>query len=213
MSIQSDWKNPLPESYIDYLNKRNVFNAPFINPDQDFFHIVESNQLVIPWYNDDGDIIYYQKRNMYKNPSMKYLFPKNMFKPIAGLDNIDISFKYIICFEGFFDSIFVKNGVCIGGKNLTNNQKKLIKDRYPYHKIVLAFDNDSAGMNAMLKEYNESSSNVSFLYWFDKSEFKDINDHIINTNDNIFDTPDKLLPMIISGAKLKLFLSKMRIKK
>lgn len=57
---------------------------------------------------------------------MKYLFPKDKKKLIAGLDNIDISWPYIIVFEGFYDSLFVKNGICSGTKSITDYQLKLI---------------------------------------------------------------------------------------
>ena len=73
---------------------------------------------------------------------MKYIFPKGTKKTIAGLDNIDVSFPYIIVFEGYYDSVFVKNGVCVGTKAITDYQLSLIKQRYPHHQIVISFDND-----------------------------------------------------------------------
>lgn len=51
---------------------------------------------------------------------MKYIFPKDKKKLVAGLDNIDVSFPYIILLEGFYDSVFVKNGVCVGTKAVTD---------------------------------------------------------------------------------------------
>ena len=54
------------------------------------------------------------------------MFPKGKKKLIAGLDNIDISWPYIIVFEGFYDSLFVKNGICSGTKSITDYQLKLI---------------------------------------------------------------------------------------
>jgi len=68
-----------------------------------------------------------------KNGSLKYIFPKNEKKIVAGLDNIDITWPYVIVFEGYYDSIFVKNGVCVGTKSITDYQLKLIRERYPHH--------------------------------------------------------------------------------
>lgn len=51
---------------------------------------------------------------------MKYIFPKDKKKLVYGLDNIDISWPYIIVFEGVYDSVFVKNGISVGTKAITD---------------------------------------------------------------------------------------------
>lgn len=205
LDVLPNWSKDLPDNYIKYLTDRGIFDAPYLPDDYEFMWIPEVNQLVIPWYDRD-DMIYYQKRNMSKGSTLKYIFPKDTFKPVAGLDSVDISFKYIICFEGFLDSIFCKNGVCIGGKNITPHQRKLIKERYPHHEIVLAFDNDNAGFDAMIKQTEKSRSD-KYLYWANRSICKDVNDHVLKYKSNMFNNVEDLLSMIMSGAKLKLCLS------
>lgn len=51
---------------------------------------------------------------------MKYIFPKDSKKLVFGLDNIDVSWPYVICFEGVYDSLFVKNGIATGTKSLSD---------------------------------------------------------------------------------------------
>lgn len=60
-----------------------------------------------------------------------------------------MSFPYIFVFEGFYDSVFVKNGIAVGTKAITDYQLSIIKDRYPKHQVVISFDNDESGIQSM----------------------------------------------------------------
>lgn len=140
---------------------------------------------------------------------MKYIFPKDSKKLVAGLDNVDISWPYIICFEGYYDSLFVKNGVCLGTKSITSYQLKLIKERFPKHHIVISFDNDEAGIASMVKLI-QRPNDFKFFRWFnEKTQEKDINDFIKASGDvNAFSKKDILAPMIVDKLVMKMWLMK-----
>jgi len=199
--IPASWYNPLSESAKSYLDNRMIFDAPFIG-DTSFYSCFDKNNLeyiLIPWKFKDVDV-YYQINDFMKHGERKYIFPYNKTKMIFGLDNIDRSFKYIICFEGVYDSLFVKNGIAIGGKSITNNQRILLKSLFPHHKIVMALDNDVAGKEAALKQIDEDPS-LCFFNWAKKyPNVKDINDLVINMNRVDLFVDDKEVESLICGS-------------
>ena len=126
--IKSSWKNDLSENAKIYLDKRLVTKAPFLTDKLYSVYDKEQNEyILIPWKINSIDA-YWQINDFEHHDKLKrkYIFPKDSEKLIYGLDNIDLSFPYIICFEGVYDSLFVKNGICIGGKYLTKLQKEII---------------------------------------------------------------------------------------
>lgn len=202
-------KYELPQSAIEELTRRKIYEAPFLPKDYKFYYAKSktTDYIVIPWLYNDLEF-YYQLRTLSGPSASKYLFPKNLRKAIFGLDSIDPGFPYVVCFEGVFDSIFVKNGIAIGGKYLTPYQKWIISSRYPKHKIVFSFDNDPAGVNAT-KKILATNSNYYFLDWFGESNgCKDINDYVMKTGENPFKDENFIKSHIISGLKMQLSLNK-----
>lgn len=213
--VKQEWKNELSDSAREYLDKRLVTKSPFYKYNSFYSCYTKSTNreyILIPWVVNGVDA-YYQLNDFHKyNPNMKYIFPKSLKKLVYGLDNIDTSWPYIIVFEGVYDSLFVKNGVAVGTKSISESQLDMITKRYPKHKIVIAFDNDKSGLEASIK-YIKRQENFYFFKWFntDTTE-KDINEYIINHGDvNIFSDKSKLETMIISKFEMKLFLTKNRI--
>lgn len=209
--VNKVWKNELTEDAKNYLKNRLVFDAPFLK-DKKFFSVYdkENNEYIfIPWIVN-GTEAYYQINDFKKVDKFgrKYSFPKDTEKLIYGLDDIDISWPYIICFEGVYDSLFVKNGVCIGGKFLTAFQEKLLKERYPRHQIVLSFDNDEAGLTAMKKSIIEHPIDFKYFKWFSgETKQKDINDFVLSSgNVHSFENKEDLEKMIVSSIEMKVFL-------
>jgi len=126
---------------------------------------------------------------------------------VFGLDNIDVSWPYIIAFEGVYDSLFVKNGIATGTKSLTDLQVKLITKRYPHHKIVVSFDNDVAGICAMSKLIKQNKKYKYFRWFNANTKQKDINDYVLAKGDvNIFADQKKLEKMIVDPLLMKLYL-------
>ena len=209
--VKPEWKQGLSEKAMEYLTKRKVFESPFLGK-RKFYSVTAKSgieYILIPWALNSID--YYYQLNDFQHldkAGRKYIFPRNTEKPIYGLDEIDLTWPYIIVFEGVYDSLFVKNGVCSGGKTLTDFQYSLIKERYPNHEIVLAFDNDRAGMEAIARKISQDVGKFKYFKWFDNTIVeKDINDRIIALNDlNAFSNKVYLEKMIVSSVEMKMFL-------
>ena len=209
-AIKPEWKNPLTEIASKYLNDRKVLDAPFLKGK--LYSVFDKNKneyILIPW-KINGIDAYYQVNDFRHNDSLgrKYIFPSGKEKLVYGLDNIDLSFPYIICLEGVYDSLFIPNAVAIGGKSLTKFQHELISKRYPNHQIVLSFDNDEAGFSAMAKEIRKNPTEFKYLKWFgENTKEKDINDFILKKNNaEAFKDKKIVEKMIISSITMKMFL-------
>lgn len=216
LGIPDFLKHKLTEQGYEYLNNRRIFEAPNLDHDAPFYSCAKKthgnvyNAITIPWRFDCEDY-FYQLRFIddIALPFGKYFFPNKqktgVDKPVYGLDMVDVSFPYVICFEGVFDSIWVRNGVAIGGKNLSDYQRKLINTRYPRHKIVFAFDNDGPGKAAYLSCAEKYPFDL-FLNWFDKSDgCKDINELILKCgNVNAMMDASELESMIESAMALRM---------
>lgn len=211
--VKPEWKKPLSEKATEYLKNRLVLDAPFLKePLYSYFSKNGGEYILIPWKMNGVDAYFqindFQKLN--KN-GLKYIFPKDREKLIYGLDNIDMSFPYLICFEGVYDSLFIPNGIAIGGKNLTNLQSSILKKRFPNHKVVLALDNDKPGLIATGRALERpTTSRALFFKWFDQNtKPKDINDMVkAENNVNIFRDESYVESLIVDSITMKMWLSK-----
>ena len=207
--INPDWKNTLSEKAKEYLEKRKVLSAPFLKePLYSCYTKNKDEYIMIPWKLNGVDA-YYQLNDFQKLHSLKYIFPKNKTKLLYGLDNIDISWKYILVFEGVYDSLFVKNGIACGTKKLSANQLNIIKERYPNHQIVIAFDNDIPGLTSIARLLDENNGFKYFLWFNQNTKQKDINDYVLFKNNvNMFIDPKVLEKFIIGKLSMRTYLLK-----
>ena len=135
------------------------------------------------------------------------MFPKNKRKLLYGLDNVDPTYKKIFVFEGVYDSLFVKNGICSGTKAITDFQMKLIKSRWPQHEICISFDNDAAGFSSMMKAIEQDRSSKFFVWYNASTKEKDINEAVIAADDvSMFVDPTKLDSMVFDKLQMKLWM-------
>jgi hypothetical protein len=219
LPIPTVMKNPLTQRGLDYLNNRLILKSPNL-PDYAKFYsamyrpksLYSTNDkayevIVIPWYIDGREWSYQWRFLDNDIPFAKYGFPKNCGKKIYGIDSISTSFPYIICCEGVFDSLWVKNGIAVGGKTLTEYQRSLLKERFPKHRIVYGFDNDVHGINAMFK-ISGNDKNALIFYWKHLSNgAKDLNDFAISGNSEYFFNTDNLMKCIYNPVQLKMLLN------
>lgn len=206
-AVKPEWKSPLSKDALEYLGKRMVTSAPFLKEDLYSCQCRMGEYILIPWIVN-GVEAYYQLNDYKKLGQLKYVFPKNSKKLLYGLDNVDMSWPYIICFEGVYDSLFVKNAVACGTKSITDYQMRLISERYPNHQICVSFDNDEPGITAMAR-FIERGSDVKFLKWFGKGTcVKDINERVMETGNPLeFADAKKLESMIETPLQMKMWLA------
>jgi len=203
----------LPPHAYAYLQQRKILEAPFLYPDMEFMYDEATDRLIIPWYFNEKPL-YYQKRTL-SNASPPYLFPK-LDKSVFNIDMIDPTFPFIFVLEGAFDAIFVKNGVAIGGKSLSDYQYALLKERWPKHKLVYFFDNHRykdemigpAPMYKHLLKLAERDPNAKFVLWPEQlSMVKDVNQWVVAGGKNIFASRTWMEKNTINALKLKFIIT------
>lgn len=180
-------------------------------------------EFILIQYIWDDNCIYHQLGNFNKydikgQGAVKYIFPKDeninfQQKPVFNIGNVDVSHHSIYCTEGVFDSLFIKNGVALGGRSLTDYQYKMLTELYPRHKIVLAFDHDYAGMSSSIK-HAEKYPNISFLDISDLMEAagtKDVNDFVkVSGREDVFMNEKFLKARTISAFQVEMKLKLQR---
>lgn len=108
---------------------------------KDFIH---KNRLVLPFYDYRGKVAWYQTRAMYAKDEKdrpKYMSKLNSERSVFGLDKINGQIDYIFIFEGPIDSMFVKNGVAMGGISMSDKQQEQMS-RFSLHEKIWVLDNE-----------------------------------------------------------------------
>lgn len=138
--------------YTDYLKSRNILcllESYKLYCSDDYKY---KNSIMIPVHNESGKFIWFEGRYIDKN-KRKYYRPKNVKKE-------NVLFNYhrikdsnsIIIFEGILDAMYMYYlgypATCIFGWNISNYQLSLIAN---FDSVIIAFDNDKAGIKGYLK--------------------------------------------------------------
>ena len=169
-----------------YLKHRRLLNA--INKPLAFYlcknDLIHNNRLIIPFYDANNEIIYYQSRSILsKDKKPKYLSKLHSEKSIFGLNNINSNIENIFIFEGPIDSCFVKNGIAVAGIqekskiNFNHLQQTQINSLNLYNKIWV-LDSQWIDKASLLKTQNLIDNNETVFIW-PKSigkKFKDFNE-------------------------------------
>jgi DNA primase len=181
--------NPIREQALEYLAKRKL-------PPENLNICTRGeyrNRLVIPYYNKDGELIYFNGRHLRDNFKPKYLGPPAEI----GVGKGDVLYfpqwpkenSLILLTEGEFDALTLFlcgfNTAACGGKALSERQVELLR---PY-KVCLAMDNDIAGKKATFQMGNtllESGFNKRLFYVAPRG-YKDWNDMLIYLNSDILE--------------------------
>ena len=214
--LDANWVvSELSESATTYLDSRRI---PIGSRDMlKTIKDINGREFLLIKYIWDDNCIYHQLGNFNKydikgQGSVKYIFPKDeninfQQKPVFNLGNVDVSHHSIYCTEGVFDSLFIKNGVALGGRSLTKFQYEMIHTCYPRHRIVLAFDNDAPGIQSSIR-YSELDPDVYFLdtsNLFEAAHVKDINDFVkVSNRMDIFMNTALLEKLTITPFMLKM---------
>lgn len=125
------------------------------------------NRIMIPIFNENGNIVAFGARSIEANQNPKYLnspdtLVYNKSNILYGLFHAKESIKEndsVILMEGYFDVISsqingVENCVASCGTALTQEHVKLISKYTPSRKIYLSFDTDKAGKMATNRNSN-----------------------------------------------------------
>jgi len=205
MSLKDYWidSNSDIDKFITY---RKILEAPYAPKNWKFYFDKREKRLVIPWLINN-QMKCYQLRSIYKNQSPKYKFPYDIDKPVFGIDKIDESFQYVFGLEGAFDSIWVKNGVALGGINPTAKQLEELNNTLC--TFVYMLDNQWVDKSSMKKTIRIASKdpNIKLFIWPKEFKCKDINEYVIKYKENPFNDENFLKKHIYNGVRALLLLN------
>jgi hypothetical protein len=177
---------------------------------------VHKNRLVIPFYNTEDEITFYQSRTIIKSnldKTPKYLSKINGDKSLYNINEITADLEYIFIFEGPIDAFFVKNGTAVAGiqeksdKMFSGIQESQINN-LKFHKRIWVLDSQWLDKASKLKTKKLIDNGETVFMWPEKigKSYKDINDVCIAANINQI-SPDFFIRNSHNGLKAKLMLS------
>lgn len=173
-------ENKIIKDVIEYINKRRLFSA--VNKPQTYYisltDKLHHNRLIIPFYNENNKIIFYQSRAIYEKDSdyARYLSKVDSNFSVFGINNISSTLDYIFLFEGPIDAMFVKNGLGIGGLSLSELQEKQL-EKFRLYKRIWILDNQMDNKD-VVRKYKELIDNGQRIFVMPDNfkEFKDLNE-------------------------------------
>jgi len=126
-----------------YLKRRGVTQEDMIKYHMGYCENGEyKNMIIIPSYDDKGNLNYFTARSFEKDPYRKYKNP-SVSRDIVPFEMfINWNSPLVLC-EGPFDAIAIKrNAIPLLGKNIqTNLMKKIVSSKV--EKIYIALDSDA----------------------------------------------------------------------
>jgi hypothetical protein len=215
--------NPIVNVCLNFIKSRRL-NTAINKPITYYLSLVDKvhkNRLILPFYDSNGDIIFYQTRTLLEKDSYekpKYLSKVGAEKSLYGVHNLDLFHDNVYIFEGPIDSFFIKNGLAVCGiqeeTNRTFNelQSKQITQLTTFKKIW-CLDNQWND-NASLKKSSilvDSGEHV-FIWPEAFKNYKDLNELCIKFNrDSI--NPELITKNTYSGLKAKILLTNIKNKR
>lgn len=197
---------------ITYLQNRRLYSAKY-RPKTFWLSLndfVQKDRLIIPFYDENGKIPFYQSRKLLEegNPA-KYISKYGADKTLFNLNKIDNSFDKIFLLEGPIDACFLKNAVGITGIAMTEQQKEQLQP-YFLHDKIWVLDNQwcDEASRKKTRELVELGERV-FIWPEELKKYKDINDYCIEHELDEFDHK-KILDNIYQGFSARIALSKIR---
>lgn len=173
--------NKYMRACITFMISRRI-NKAVNRPDNFYISLNDSlhkNRLCLPFVNESGNVEFYQTREITPvddNPLPKYIGKVGGTKTVFGVDKISEDLDYIFIFEGPIDSMFVRNGVAIGGVTANHTQLNTLKN-FPFHKKIWVLDNQHIDETAKdtTKQLLDNGETV-FIWKKGLESFKDFND-------------------------------------
>lgn len=177
---------------------------------------VHKNRLIIPFYNEENDIIFYQTRAIYDRDTRlrpKYLGKINGERSLFNINRIDPSIDSIFIFEGPIDAFFVKNAIAVAGiqensqKTFTQLQEQQLS-AYRLYKRIWVLDSQWQDSASRKKTEILIEQGETVFIWPEEigRQYKDINDLCIASNRAEI-KPSLFIKNSYNGIKAKLMLT------
>jgi hypothetical protein len=216
VQLQYYTDNKIVKAAQEFIKSRNLHIA--VNSPRTFYvsltDYVHKNRLVIPFFDFDRKIVFYQTRllNVKTHNSAKYISKINSEKSLFNIDQISPDLDKIFIFEGPINACFVPNGIAVAGIQeksdilYTSKQKEQI-DKFPFYDKIWVLDSQWIDKAAYLKTQKLIKANQKVFIWPEKfgKQFKDFNDITIALNQNIIN-PEFILKNTYQGIKAELMM-------
>jgi len=129
----------------------------------------EHPRLVIPFYDEEGNIFAAQGR-AFGNEQPKYLTVKFEDRPkIFGLERVDLTQRVYVV-EGPIDSLFLNNCLAVAGSDFVD---------LPPCETTIIMDNEPRSKETVNKMEQLIEKNYELVIWPDSITQKDINDTVL----------------------------------
>lgn len=208
--------NKVVNDALNLINSRRL-NSAVNKPDSLWVSLTDKyqkNRIVIPFYNEKDEIVFYQTRAIYNNnDTPKYLGKMNGEKSLFNLNKISADLDYIFVFEGPIDACFVKNGTAVAGiqeksdKMFSHLQKEQL-NQFKLSKLIWVLDSQWLDSASFSKSHRLLDAGETVFIWPEKigKQFKDFNDVCIAAKINEI-SPQYIIENSHEGLKAKLLMS------
>ena len=179
--------NPAYNQAIHYLNKRGITQADIVKYNIGYCEDgLYNGRVIIPSYDDNGDLNYFVARSFYEDEKMKYKNPP-ISRDVIVFENMINWNEPITLVEGVFDSFSVKrNVVPLLGKFLLSKLKNKIMER-GVKDVTIMLDSDAV------------EDSTKHTQWFQKNGIRVRN--IIPTDKDAGEMGFEKVNEILKGAK------------
>jgi hypothetical protein len=196
-------KRLIPEKYLDYLMHTNNFKAvveSFKNDPEYAKKMREEERLIIPFYNEYGELLCFQGRSLNPADKVRYITIKkhDAVSKIFGMDKVDRSREVRVC-EGPIDSMFIDNCLASADADLT----KVPGDVYIF---------DAQYRNAdVCRHINKAiEGNFKVVLFPPSFIWKDINEAVQDGGLSLGQVENIIRENTYQGLKAKLMFSKLK---
>jgi hypothetical protein len=213
--------NEIIKKAQQYIEDRRLSTA--VNRCNDFWislsDFIHKNRLIIPFYDENNKIIYYQSRGILKDDlkfKPKYLSKTNGDRSVFNYNKIDNDLGHIFIFEGPIDSCFVRNGIAIAGIQENSNKSFSKIQEVQINKLMFmdkiwVLDSQWLDNASRLKTKKLIQDNQKVFIW-PKSIgqiFKDFNAMAVHYDLNKI-SPDFILKHSHTGMKAEVLLTQIK---
>lgn len=160
---------------LDFKKERKINQQLYICKEGTF-----QKRIIIPVFNGDN-CVFFQGRRILETMNPKYLNPSVEKENIILNKDVFDREKYIIVTEGILDAYSVGNqGTAALGASISDMfLEELFK--YTDKGIIIALDNDSAGLEQVAKIIKDSYFNKRLSYFF-LDKYKDLNAFLVDSD-------------------------------
>jgi hypothetical protein len=200
--VQYVKKRQIPYKYLNYLMHTDDFRRVTASfKDAEYAKkMPEDERLIIPFYNEFGELLCYQGRSLNPNDKIRYITVKkhDAVSKVFGMDMIDRSKEVRVC-EGPIDSMFINNCLASADADLTKIEGN-----------VYIFDAQYRNKDVCRHIQKAIDSGVKVVLFPKEFVWKDINESVTDGGLTMDDIENVIKKNTYQGLKAKLVFGKLK---